>query len=53
VPLRHPGRWVGTAVLLVLGAMLVHDITHQPRFGWESSEPTSSPRRSCKAWRDT
>ena len=34
VPLRHPGRWVGTAVLLVLGAMLVHDITTNPRFGW-------------------
>ena len=34
VPLRHPGRWVATAVLLVLAAMLVHDIVTNPRFGW-------------------
>ena len=34
VPLRHPGRWVATAILLVLAAMLVHDIVTNPRFGW-------------------
>ena len=34
VPLRHPGRWAATAVLLVLAAMLVHDIVTNPRFGW-------------------
>jgi polar amino acid transport system permease protein len=34
VPLRHPGRWVATTVLLVLAAMLAHDIVTNPRFGW-------------------
>jgi polar amino acid transport system permease protein len=34
VPLRHPGRWVATAVVLVLVAMLVHDILTNPGFGW-------------------
>src|ERR1035441_3978 len=34
VPLRQPGRWVGTAVLLVLAAMLVHDVVTNPRFRW-------------------
>ena len=34
VPLRHPGRWVATAILLVLMAMLVHDILTNPGFGW-------------------
>ncbi|MCU1495645.1 MAG: transporter permease [Acidimicrobiaceae bacterium] len=34
VPLRHPGRWVATAVVLVLVAMLVHDMVTNPRFGW-------------------
>ncbi len=34
VPLRHPGRWVATGILLVLAAMLVHDIVTNPGFGW-------------------
>ncbi len=34
VPLRHPGRWVATAVMLVLAAMFVHDVTTNPSFGW-------------------
>ena len=34
MPLRHPGRWVATAVLLVLAAMFVHDVITNPRFGW-------------------
>ena len=34
MPLRHPGRWVATTVLLVLVAMLVHDILTNPGFGW-------------------
>ena len=36
VPLRHPGRWVGVAVIAVLAAMLVHTIVTNPRFGWET-----------------
>jgi polar amino acid transport system permease protein len=44
VPLRHPGRWVSAAVLLVLGAMLVHSLVFstversgksEPRFQWD------------------
>jgi polar amino acid transport system permease protein len=34
VPVRHPGRWVGIAVLGVLAAMLVHTVVTNPRFGW-------------------
>ena len=34
VPMRHPGRWAATAVLLVLAAMLVHDAVTNRRFGW-------------------
>jgi polar amino acid transport system permease protein len=44
VPLRHPGRWVSAAVLLVLAAMLVHSLAfstverggkREPRFQWD------------------
>ena len=44
VPLRHPGRWVSAAVLLVLAAMLVHSLAfstverggrRQQRFQWD------------------
>jgi polar amino acid transport system permease protein len=43
VPLRHPGRWVSAAVLLVFAAMLVHSLAfstverggkRQQRFEW-------------------
>jgi len=43
VPVRHPGRWVAVAVIVVLLAMLVHTIVfstvkrgtaNQSRFGW-------------------
>jgi polar amino acid transport system permease protein len=34
VPLRHPGRWVATAALLVLAAMFVHSVLTNPRYGW-------------------
>ncbi|MBK1787915.1 amino acid ABC transporter permease [Prauserella cavernicola] len=33
-PTRHYGRWFGTAVLLVLVAMLVHTLFTNPRFQW-------------------
>ncbi len=44
VPLRHRGRWVSAAVLLVLAAMLVHSLAfstverggrQEPRFQWD------------------
>jgi polar amino acid transport system permease protein len=43
IPVRHPGRWVAAAVVLVLAAMLIHALVfarvkrgnvHQTRFGW-------------------
>ncbi len=34
VPVRHPGRWVAAAVVLVLVAMLVHTLATNPRFEW-------------------
>ncbi len=34
VPVRHPGRWVSCAVVLVLLAMLVHTLVTNPRFQW-------------------
>ncbi len=34
VPLRHPGRWVGVAVVGVLLAMLVNTLVTNPRFDW-------------------
>jgi len=34
VPVRHPGRWVAAAVILVLVAMLVHTLATNPRFEW-------------------
>ena len=35
VPVRHPGRWVATVALLVLGAMFVHTLFANPRFEWD------------------
>ncbi len=34
VPLRHPGRWVATIVLLVLAAKAGQTIVTNPRFQW-------------------
>jgi len=34
VPVRHPGRWLAGAVVLVFVAMLVHALVTNPRFGW-------------------
>jgi polar amino acid transport system permease protein len=45
VPVRHPGRWVAAAVLVLLGAMLVHTVvfarvlrgnSKESRFGWST-----------------
>ncbi|MDQ1662139.1 MAG: polar amino acid transport system permease protein [Blastococcus sp.] len=32
--MRHPGRWVGTAVIAVLAAMFVHMLVTNPHFEW-------------------
>ena len=34
IPVRHPGRWLAAAVVLVLFAMLVHTLVTNPRFEW-------------------
>src|SRR4051794_11378531 len=34
VPVRHPGRWVATAVIGVLVAMFVHMLLTNPVFQW-------------------
>jgi polar amino acid transport system permease protein len=35
VPVRHPGRWVAAAVLLVLAAMLVNSLVTNPAWRWD------------------
>ncbi|WP_371479584.1 amino acid ABC transporter permease [Kitasatospora sp. NBC_00315] len=35
VPVRHPGRWVGAAVILLLAAMLIHAVLTVPAFKWD------------------
>lgn len=35
VPLRHPGRWIGAAVVLVLAAMVVHALLTNTAFNWD------------------
>ncbi|MEI8080456.1 MAG: amino acid ABC transporter permease [Actinomycetes bacterium] len=35
VPVRHPGRWVGIAIIAVIFAMLVNSILTNPNWNWE------------------
>ena len=35
IPVRHPGRWVASAIVLLLAATLVHSVATNPRFGWD------------------
>jgi polar amino acid transport system permease protein len=35
VPVRHRGRWIAAAIILVLGVSLVHSAATNPRFGWD------------------
>jgi polar amino acid transport system permease protein len=34
IPVRHPGRWAASAVVLVLAAMFVHMLVTNPAFQW-------------------
>jgi polar amino acid transport system permease protein len=34
IPVRHPGRWVATAILLFLAVALANSIATNRRFGW-------------------
>ena len=36
VPVRHPGRWVGVAVLAVLVAMLVNGLVRNEAYHWDT-----------------
>ena len=36
VPVRHPGRWVGVAVLALLIAMLVNSLVNNPAYRWDT-----------------
>jgi len=34
VPVRHPGRWIASAVVLVIAVSIGHSIVTNPRFQW-------------------
>jgi polar amino acid transport system permease protein len=34
VPVRHPGRWVAVAVIVVLALMFLHLTVTNDRFNW-------------------
>ncbi len=34
VPVRHPGRWVAGAVVLLVAVALIHSVASNPRFEW-------------------
>lgn len=36
VPVRHPGRWIAAAVILVLAAMFVHSLITNPAWHWNT-----------------
>jgi polar amino acid transport system permease protein len=35
VPVRHPGRWLVAAIVLVVAVAVVHSIATNPRFEWD------------------
>ncbi|GGP55538.1 amino acid ABC transporter permease [Streptomyces melanogenes] len=35
IPLRHPGRWIVTAVVLVLAAQVLHGLATNPFYQWD------------------
>ena len=34
VPVRHPGRWIAAAIVLVIAASLIRSVVVNPRFHW-------------------
>jgi polar amino acid transport system permease protein len=36
VPVRHPGRWLAVAILLVLAAMVVNSLATNPKWRWDT-----------------
>ena len=54
VPVRHPGRWVAAAIVLVIAVALVHSVVTNKNFGWQRGRRTTcSTRGSCTASRLT
>ncbi|MBE1466643.1 polar amino acid transport system permease protein [Kibdelosporangium phytohabitans] len=49
VPVRHYGRWIGGAVVLVLAALAVRSIIVNPNFRWELVGPYLFDTRIVKA----
>jgi polar amino acid transport system permease protein len=35
VPVRHPGRWLAAAIVLVVAVALIHSVATNPRFEWD------------------
>jgi len=35
VPVRHPGRWIAAAIVLVVAVAIVHSVATNPRFEWD------------------
>jgi polar amino acid transport system permease protein len=35
VPVRHPGRWVAAAIVLIVAVALVRSVATNPRFDWD------------------
>lgn len=36
IPVRHPGRWIAVAILLLLGAMVVNSLITNPNWRWST-----------------
>jgi polar amino acid transport system permease protein len=36
VPVRHPGRWIAAAIIVVLAVAIVRSIVTNPHFGWSA-----------------
>jgi polar amino acid transport system permease protein len=34
VPVRHPGRWIASGIVVLLAAIVIHSVATNPRFGW-------------------
>ena len=47
VPVRHPGRWIAAAIVLVIAASIVRSVVTNTNFQWTSSGSTCSTRASC------
>jgi polar amino acid transport system permease protein len=43
VPVRHPWRWVATAVIVLLGAMFIHMLVTNDHFQWKFIFVSSGP----------